>query len=294
MIDKPEEGRGFTFNDRRHEPGSKYVLKHTIKEGGENEGLEVLHLLATSHATAHFVSRKLAERFVNDHPPAALVDRMAKTWHKTGGDIREVLRTMLTSPEFWSQDAYRAKIKTPEEYVLSAVRATGGDVLHPVALVEAMAQLGMPFYGCQTPNGYSWKADAWLNSGDLLDRMNFGLALAGNTAGTEMRFDSLLGPADNSPSTPPASPEEKTARLESILLNGVISPRTHAAALDQLSQQPSTMSAAKPQALKPVNFIKGRDYGQMLAAAPPITPPQDRDAAILTGLLLGSPDFQRR
>jgi uncharacterized protein (DUF1800 family) len=290
-IDRPDQGGGFLFNDRRHEPGPKYVLNHVINDGGQEEGFEVLHILATSPATAHFISEELAERFVSDHPPAALVNRMAATWMKTGGDIREVLRTMLTSPEFWSHDAYRAKIKTPEEYVLSAARATGGDVVHPVALVEGLDQLGMPLFGCQTPNGYSWQADAWLNSGDLLDRMNFGLALTSNHAGTQMNFESLIDSGANASTTP----EDKAARLEDVLLNNEVSPRTRTAALDELSREqvvassPSTQQAAQPAA-----FIRPREFGQVLAAAGPIPPPRDRDAAILAGLLLGSPDFQRR
>ncbi|MBT9331475.1 DUF1800 domain-containing protein [Paracidobacterium acidisoli] len=292
-IDRPNQGGGFTFNERRHEPGSKYVLRHVIQEDGEQEGLEVLHLLATSPATAHFISEELAERFVGDDPPAALVNRMAATWMKTGGEIREVLRTMLTSPEFWSKDAYRAKIKTPEEYVISAVRASGGEVQHPVALVEALAQLGMPFYGCQTPNGYPWKADAWLSSGDLLDRMNFGLALAGNDAGTVMHFDRLMDEAGDAPSTP----DGKAVRLASALMHGEVSPHTRRAALDELSAQQqaaATDASPQPQKVKPVPFIRGREFGLMLAASQPISPPRDHDASILAALLLGSPDFQRR
>ena len=172
-------------------------------------------MLATSPVTAHHVSLQIAQRFVSDNPPPALVDAMAATWVKTGGDIREVLRTMLASPQFWSAEAYRAKVKTPEEYVISAVRATGGDVVHPAALVEAIGQLGMPLYGCQTPNGYSWMADAWLNSGELLDRMNFSLALADNNAGTVMGWDKLMGIDGQAGATPDAKEgklEESAAR----------------------------------------------------------------------------------
>ena len=150
-IEEPRKGSEFTFNERRHEPGPKYVLGRTIPENGEQEGLAVLHQLASSPATAHHLSQQLAERFVSDTPPPALVDRMAKTYLHTDGDIRQVLRTMFTSPEFWSREAYRAKVKTPEEFVLSAVRATGGEVERPAIVLNAMNQLGMPFYGCQTP-----------------------------------------------------------------------------------------------------------------------------------------------
>lgn len=291
-IEHPDQGGEFEFNPRRHEPGTKIVLGYRIPENGENEGLEILHMLAVSPATAHHVSWQIAQRFVSDNPPATLVNAMAATWVKTGGDIREVLRTMIDSPEFWSQEAYRAKVKTPEEYVISAVRATGGEVVHPAALVEAIAQLGMPLYGCQTPNGYAWTADAWLNSGELLDRMNFSLALADNNAGTEMHWDQLMDIAGQTGLTA----DEKESRLEKVLMDGVVSPQTRNAALSQLEQQQSqTMDSPElPRAARPVNFVRPREYGQLLEAAPALPLPADQQAAMLGGLLLGSPDFQRR
>jgi hypothetical protein len=285
-IEHPEQGAQFVFNARRHEPGQKVVLGWTIPESGEREGLEVLHQLSISPATAHHVSFQLAQRFVSDDPPSTLVDAMAATWVKTGGDIREVLQTMLDSPEFWSRGAYRAKVKTPEEYVISAVRATGGEVVHPAALVESIAQLGMPLYGCQTPNGYAWTADPWLNSGELLDRMNFSLALADNNAGTRMRWDELTGGSGE-------DGQAKESRLEDLLLDGPASAQTRSAALAQLAQQ-ETAAAARPQLPKPVNFVRGREFGQLLQAAAPLPPPGDQQAALLAGLLLGSPEFQRR
>ena len=291
-IDHPDQGGQFFFNDRRHEPGRKVVLGYVIPPNGQNEGLEVLHMLAVSPATAHHVSYQIAQRFISDNPPAAIVDAMAATWAKTGGDIREVLRTMLASPEFWSQSAYRAKVKTPEEYVVSAVRATGGEVVHPAALVEAMGQLGMPLYGCLTPNGYSWNADSWLNSGELLDRMNFSLALAANNAGTLMHWDGLMD-LSNQPAT---TPESKEARLENLLLDTSISAQTRAVILAQLAQQQSAPAPGqpRPQHARPVNFVRPRDFGQLLQSVAPLPQPGDQDAALLAGLLLGSPEFQRR
>ena len=290
-IERPDQGGEFVFNPRRHEPGPKVVLGHTIAPNGENEGLEILHMLAVSPVTAHHVSFQIAQRFVSDNPPTALVNAMAATWVKTGGDIREVLRTMLASPEFWSQSAYRAKVKTPEEYVISAVRATGGEVVHPAALVESIAQLGMPLFGCQTPNGYPWTADAWLNSGELLDRMNFSLALADNNAGTTMRWDELMNLQ-----SPDVTADAKEARLESLLLDGTVSAQTHNAALNELAQQSTAPADAssRPQRPRPVNLVRAREFGQLLQAAPPLPPPADQQAALLAGLLLGSPEFQRR
>ena len=146
-IDRPYQGGEFHYMDARHEPGSKVVLGQTIKPGGEKEGLAVLHLLATSPATAHFLAGKLAVRFVSDAPPAALVDRMAATYLHTDGDISAVLRTMFHSPEFWSPAVYKAKVKTPLEFVTSAVRASGAQVESDLPLVGALNKLGMPLYG---------------------------------------------------------------------------------------------------------------------------------------------------
>lgn len=291
-IEQPAQGGGFFFNENRHEPGSKKVLGHTIREGGEREGLEVLHLLAMRPATAHHVSYEIAQRFVSDNPPPELVDAMAATWLKTGGDIREVLRTMIESPQFWSPQAYRAKVKTPEEYVISAVRATGGDVVHPAALVEAIGQLGMPLYGCQTPNGYAWTAEAWLNSGDLLDRMNFSLALADNNAGTQMRWDDLLGISGPDGATP----QSKEERLERLLLAEPASQQTRSAALGELDQEQNAPvgDQTRPRFGRRVNFIRPREFGPLLQAAAPLPPPADQESARLAGLLLGSPEFQRK
>ena len=176
-IEKPYEGLGFKYEPRMHEPGPKFVLGHRIKPKGEDEGREVLHMLATSPQTAHFISLKLAQRFVSDDPPPALVDRMAKTFQKSKGDIRDVLTTLFHSPEFWADGTYRAKVKTPLEFVASAVRATGADVDDAFPLTRQIANLGMPLYSAQPPTGYSMKADVWVSSSALLGRMNFALGM---------------------------------------------------------------------------------------------------------------------
>ena len=202
-LKQPRQGGGFTFEERMHEPGDKLVLGHRIKSSGEKEGLEVLHILAHNPATAKFICTKLAMRFVSDDPPPALVDRMAQTFLKKDGDIREVLKTMFRSPEFWSADAYRAKVKTPLEFVVSAVRASGADVTDATSIARQLQALGMPLYGMQPPTGYSMKADAWVNSAALLGRMNFALALtAGKLKGVQVDSDHAL--ADDSPSDPQA------------------------------------------------------------------------------------------
>jgi uncharacterized protein (DUF1800 family) len=286
-VDDPRKGGAFIFNDRRHEPGAKHVLGQTIQENGQQEGLQVLHMLAMSPATAHHISQQLAERFVSDTPPPALVDRMAKTYLHTGGDIREVLRTLFASPEFWSRDAYRAKVKTPEEFVISAVRATGGQVERPAIVLNAMNQLGMPFFGCQTPNGYSWKADAWINSADLVNRINIALALAGHKLGTATDLDALM----KLPSTAP--PADKEVRLEDIFLPGALSPQERQTILQQADQLAAQGPFAPDQTKTAAKPVKAA-FVQVMDTAVPIPPPADKQAAVVAGLLLGSPGFQKR
>ncbi len=296
-IEEPRKGVGFTFNERRHEPGPKYVLGQTIQENGEQEGLAVLHQLAISPATAHHLSQQLAERFVSDNPPPALVDRMAKTYLHTDGDIRQVLRTLFTSPEFWSREAYRAKVKTPEEFVLSAVRATGGEVQRPAIVLNAMNQLGMPFFGCQTPNGYSWTAGAWVNSGDLLTRINIALALAGHKLGTATDLDALM--KIKAPDA--ATAAEKETRLEAVFLDGQLNPQARETVLqqaDQLATQgPMALPGSEPPKAGPKQagaLAVRAAFVQVMDLATPIPPPADKQAALVAGLLLGSPDFQKR
>jgi len=180
-IDNPRQGGGFTFNPRFHDTGQKVVLGHVIKAGGgESDGEQVLDILAKEPATARLIATKLARRFVSDTPPPALVDRAAARFRATDGDLREVTRTILTSPEFLAPDSYRAKVKTPFEFVVSAARAVGAEVQDALPLVRQLQQLGMPLYQCQPPTGYKDTADAWVNTGALVSRMNFALTLAGN------------------------------------------------------------------------------------------------------------------
>jgi uncharacterized protein (DUF1800 family) len=296
-IDEPRKGAAFTFNERRHEPGTKYVMGQTIQANGEQEGLAVLHQLATSPKTAHHLSEQLAERFVSDTPPPALVDRMAKTYLHSDGDIRQVLRTMFTSPEFWSREAYRAKVKTPEEFVLSAVRATGGEVDRPAIVLNAMGQLGMPFFGCQTPNGYSWAAGAWVNSGDLLNRINIALALASHKLGTATDLDALMkikGPDA-------ASAAQKEAKLEAVFLDGQLNPQARQTVLQQAdglaAQGPIALPGIEPPkpGAKQAGVMPIRAaFLQVMDLATPIPAPADKQASLVAGLLLGSPDFQKR
>jgi len=220
-INAPRQGGSFRFDPRMHDDGEKVVLKHKIKAGGgKKDGDDVLALLVAHPSTARFIALKLARRFVADEPPAALVDRAARRFRETGGDIREVVRTIVTSSEFFAANAYRAKVKTPLEFVVSAVRATGTPMANVLPLVQAVRNLGMPLYGCQPPTGYADKAEAWVNSGALLNRMNFAVTL---TSGRSGRGPGLR-PALGERATP--EPAIGSAELVKSALAGEISEAT--------------------------------------------------------------------
>jgi uncharacterized protein (DUF1800 family) len=181
-IDNPRDGGSFVFRAPLHDPGAKVVLGHTIKPGGgESDGEQVLDILARHPSTARFIATELVRRFVGDDPPPALVDRAADRFRKTDGDLREVLRTILFSPEFLSPSAFNAKAKTPFEFVVSGLRASGAELADARPMVRALQELGMPLYQCQPPTGYKDTADAWINTGALVARMNVaGRLAAGN------------------------------------------------------------------------------------------------------------------
>jgi uncharacterized protein (DUF1800 family) len=182
-IDRPQQGGGFVFRPDAHDRNAKIVLGHAVKaNGGQEEGERVLDILASHPSTARHIAFKLSQRFVADEPPATLVDRAAKVFLATGGDLREVTRTIVTSPEFFSDEAYRAKVKTPFEFIASAIRTTGATVTNAQPLVTAMNTLGMPLYGAQPPTGYRMTADAWVNTGALLARMNLAVQLIAGSA----------------------------------------------------------------------------------------------------------------
>ena len=180
-IDRPQQGGSFRFAERQHDLGPKVVLGVTIPPaGGQKDGEKVLDIVSHHASTARFISRKLAQRFVADDPPATLVDRMAQTFQKTDGDLRAVMQTMFESKEFWSEAAYRSKIKSPLEVVVSAVRASNGNVDFAQSLVNQIAQLGEPLYRKVEPTGYSNTSREWMNTAGLMARMNFAVQLSGN------------------------------------------------------------------------------------------------------------------
>ena len=308
-IDRPLRGGEFQFEERRHEPGSKAVLGTTINENGMNEGLQMLHMLATSPATAQFISNKLAVRFVSDTPTQALVDRMAKSFETSGGDIKTVLRTMFNSPEFWAPEVYRAKVKTPLEFVVSAVRASDADVINAQPLVQSLVTLGMPLYGMQTPNGYSWMAEPWVSTSALVNRMNFALVLSGNRVGgtrtdwarylsNDSASGALMKPVGLSASgenSDAAAMKEK--KLETLLLVQPVSEHTRETVLQQFQDTTAQQQAEKNFSIKtgdPEMMAGALPGGSMAQPNRPRAVAMDQEAAIMAGLLLGSPEFQRR
>jgi len=260
----PRRDPEFRFVEWFHGDEPKMILGEKIHSGGMKDGEQLLNMLAANPNTAKFISTKLARRFVSDTPPPALVDRMAETFERTGGDIREVLKTMIYSPEFWSRAAYRSKIKKPSELVVSALRATGADMAEAMPAVRWTAQIGEPLYGCQPPTGYKDTAETWVNSGALLNRMNFSILLAtGRMRDTRVDLAALLGPGN------PKDPNSVLDRAVEVFLGGQVSPQTRAVLEKQLDD---------PQVLQ-----------AMLD-----DPVKDVDAGMIAGLVLGSPEFQRK
>ena len=172
----------FRFVQALHDNGTKVVLGHTMKSGGGiDDGETVLDIVASHPSTARQIAFELAQRLVADEPPPALVDRAAARFRETNGDLREIVRTIVTSPEFFAPAARDAKFKTPFELVVSAVRTTGANVSDGRPFVQVLQQLGQPLYMCQPPTGYHDTADAWVSAGGLVSRMNFATRLASGT-----------------------------------------------------------------------------------------------------------------
>jgi uncharacterized protein (DUF1800 family) len=303
-----ENAGRFYFNERVHDDGEKVVLGHKIPSGGGvKDGQMVLDILAHHPSTAKFIATKLVRHFVSDNPPQPLVDRVAQIYIKTDGDIREMLRTIFVSPEFNSLEAYRAKIKRPFELAISAVRTLGADTNGGPALHQWIARMGQPLYGFQTPNGYSDVAEDWVNTGALLERMNFGLALVSNrVAGTRVNLTQFVGD-DKS-----LNGEKLLDRFVTLFVGGEMSAKTRESLLKQLGDQISiptmpamqTASAKAPENPFEAGFQRGDLPGfggnnnqqqaprQQVASINPAT--ISNPLVKIAGLILGSPEFQRQ
>lgn len=275
-IDRPQYGGPFVYRARRHEPGTIHWFGNTVHDDGYAEGYQALEWLAAQPQTAHHVCFELAQRFVADNPPPDLVNRMVKTWMASDGDIADVLRTMVHSPEFNSQRYYRVKVKTPLEFVASVFRATNTNPTNPGALVNEIAHMGEPLYQMEPPTGYPTASAQWMNAGALVERLNFSIKFADSKFGG-IKFDAPVLLATGLLDAPPASrgggqaqPVSLTtsgntdgqalALMENLLLDGQVSQRTTAAIQKELASQ---------QALDPSQKLDD-----------------------MTAMLLGSPEFQ--
>src|SRR6266542_2844158 len=285
----------FRFMPAAHDNGEKIVLGQKIPAGGGmGDGLAVLNILVHHPSTAKFIATKLVRHFVSDDPPPELIDRVAQTFLKTDGDIREVLKAIFFSPEFNSAEAYRTKIKRPFELVVSSVRTLGADTNGGPQLHQWIARMGQPLYGFQTPNGYSDTAEAWVNTGGLLERLNFGLALASNRIpGTRVDLKRFAGDVTNGQSLDKVKIMD---RFLNVIVAGEISPRTRDTLLKQLDQQIDVSSRpAEVETAKMANGMEGsggppQRRRELARADAGITDPVTR----IVGLILGSPEFQRQ
>ena len=228
-IERPQQGGGFEFHEWAHDEGEKQVLGVGFQAGqGLDEGIRLLKLLANQPATMHHVSRELCERFVSDDPPDGCVDDAVGAWKRSNGDLREVLRAIFTSPDFWAPPAVGGKVKTPLEFVVSAARAVGADPDSNPRLAQLVARLGEPLYLHVAPDGYPEKQDAWVNSGALLDRMNAAVALAaGKLPGVSVSLDAIAPPT--------ADAELLIAAVNERVLGGTMSGNTAQVICKQLA-----------------------------------------------------------
>ncbi len=264
-IDQPRSGGGFVFRPLAHDNGEKVVLGHRIPAGGgQRDGEQIIDILVRHPSTAKFIATKLVRRFVADEPPPALVARAAETFRRTDGDIQAVLATIISAPEFWAAETYRAKIKKPFELVATAVRAVGGTTGGGPALARAVAQIGEPLYASQPPTGYPDVAEAWVNTGALLSRMNFALGLTENRyPGTRVNLGRFVAGADRGDAA------HLLDRLLAGLLHDQVSPETRETLVQQLADFEVTRATPDDRMLNP-------------------------DVEKIAALVLGSPEFQRR
>ncbi len=284
-IQKPNEEGLFLYRPGLHDNGEKIVLGHKIPAGGGMaDGERVLDILATQPATAHFIATKLARRFISDDPPPSVIDRAATVFLKTDGSIRETLRAIVTSPEFFSPATYRAKVRSPFEYVAAAMRALNADTDGDRPVLDAIGRMGQPVFGRITPDGYADRADQWLSSGAMITRFNFANALATNRIkGTSIDVSKLLSGSDL------GDRNTVSAQLIRLAVLSDASPVT-LAALDKAARSGAAYNPP-PVALPPANVSVG--FNGNGTPSPPAAPPASYISELIT-LLIGSPEFQQR
>ena len=286
----PRQQAEFVFRPEIHDADEKVVLGHRLPAGrGIEDGEQVLDLIARHPATAHFIARKLAIRFVSDNPPPALVERAAQTFLRTDGDIREVVRTIVTSPEFFSRAAYHAKVKSPFELVASALRAIGAQPDTTPRSAQLVAFLGQPIFGHQAPDGWPETGEAWMNAGAILNRINFGLALAGGRVP-----GASVARWPEAETLRAATREQQVDAVVRAFLGGQASPDTReilASGENPLAKK----FAGSADSTNASSTMADDDAAPMRRAASPLTRPvQLNGLAQVVGLAIGAPEFQRR
>lgn len=286
LPDDAESGT-FFFNARWHDNAVKTVLGQKINEGGVKDGLKVIDILVDHPSTARFIATKLARRFVNDSPSRELIGRVAKAFQDSKGDIKSTLRALFNDPDFFTPANYRAKIKTPFELAVSAVRAIGADTNASPAMVAMLNKLGEVPYGYQAPTGYPDMAENWVNTGALLERLNYAVALSsGRIPGTRVDLTKFEG-------------EDKHRILEKtlkVVLHDEVSPQTRETLMKQIDQPlPEPQIAEEPaDDLEIPNFRGGQEGGGMTRQPRLLTPRGNPEVFKIVSLVLGTPEFQRQ
>ncbi len=285
----------FYFNERYHDGGEKIVLGQKINEGGMKDGLKVLDILVNQPSTAKFIARKLAVKFVSDNPSEALVSRVADAFHNSKGDIKTTLRALFADKEFFAPENYRAKIKTPFDLTISAIRAVGADT-NGGAVQALLAKMGEPLYGYIAPTGYPDMAEDWVNTGALLERMNYSVALASNRIpGTRVNLSKFEG----------KTKQEILDKAIATVLGGEVAPNTRAMLLKQIDQplvEPKLETVSDETAMinddsmmnQKNERIGGGKRGGGAQQARLLPPSGNAEVFKVVGLILGSPDFQRQ
>jgi uncharacterized protein (DUF1800 family) len=282
------ESGAFYFNERWHDKSAKTVLGQKVDQGGVKDGLKVIDILVAHPSTAKHIARKLAIKFVSDAPSDALVGRVADAFTRSKGDIKATLKALFTDKEFFAPQNYRAKIKSPFELAVSSVRALGADTTSSPAFIAMLNKLGEVPYGYQAPTGYPDTAEDWVNTGALLERLNFAVAIASNRIpGTRVNLKQFEG-------------KDKVQVLEkavSEILDGEISPATRSSLIKQMEQP---LPAVKPgdelddDGLEVPNMRDGQQGGRQNRQARLLEPSGNADVFKVVSLVLGTPEFQRQ
>jgi uncharacterized protein (DUF1800 family) len=308
-IERPAESGAYRFNPLIHDAGPKQVLGVNFPAGqGAAEGERLLDLLAAHPSTARHIATKLAQRFVSDTPPAALVERAAATFRRTNGNLREVVRTIVTSDEFFAQAAWRAKVKSPFEVVVSALRAMNAGVDTTARSAAIVARLGQPIYQHQAPNGWPETGESWINTGAILNRINFGMALASGTVpGVVVARWPLYSSLDSLPREQQVDGVVRallggavSVDMRSILLNGdhpmLEQARAQAAAAPDTADGEPMMPPPQPSAASTRLAVDrtARAKGGMGTGVRFMGSGAPQGLAQIIGLAIGSPEFQRR